>query len=126
MAKQRKAWTLSPAKNPKSLPDSLPDSLKADVEAKANNLIEKRLEPQVRRAAPKRAAVQLRHRHRSQVVQELLLLLRNLRLSWTERPVAHVRVEIRQNGTHRQCQVCPRFHASQRRVGWDFRRPHRG
>ena len=45
MAKQRKAWTLSPAKNPKSLPDSLPDSLKADVEAKANNLIENVLNP---------------------------------------------------------------------------------
>jgi hypothetical protein len=42
MAKQRKAWMISPGENPKS---SLPDSLKAELEAKAADLIEKVLKP---------------------------------------------------------------------------------
>ena len=41
MAKQRKAWMIRPAKNPKSMPDSL----KAEVEAKAKELIENVLKP---------------------------------------------------------------------------------
>ena len=41
MAKQRKAWMMSRANNPKSLPDSL----KAEVEAKARDLIENVLKP---------------------------------------------------------------------------------
>ena len=41
MGKQRKAWMIRPAKNPKSMPDSL----KAEVEAKAKELIENVLKP---------------------------------------------------------------------------------
>jgi len=41
MAKQRKAWMIRPAKNPKSIPDPL----KKDVEAKARDLIENVLKP---------------------------------------------------------------------------------
>ena len=43
MAKRRKAWMITPAKQPKS---PLPDSLKAEVEAKATALIENVLKPQ--------------------------------------------------------------------------------
>ena len=42
MAKQRKAWMISPGKKPKS---SVPDSLKAELEGKATDLIEKVLKP---------------------------------------------------------------------------------
>ena len=42
MAKQRKAWMISPGKKPKS---SVPDSLKAELEGKATYLIEKVLKP---------------------------------------------------------------------------------
>ena len=45
MANKQKGWAFSPAKNPKSSADSLPDLLKADVEAKANSLIESVLKP---------------------------------------------------------------------------------
>jgi len=42
MAKQRKAWMITPEKKPKS---SLPDSLKTELEAKANDLIVNVLKP---------------------------------------------------------------------------------
>ena len=45
MANKQKNWAFSPVKNPKSSADSLPDLLKADVEAKANSLIESVLKP---------------------------------------------------------------------------------
>lgn len=42
MAKQRKAWMISPGKSPKL---SVPDSTKAELEAKATDLIENVLKP---------------------------------------------------------------------------------
>jgi hypothetical protein len=42
MAKQRKAWMISPGKSPKP---SVPDSIKAELEAKAADLIETVLKP---------------------------------------------------------------------------------
>lgn len=42
MAKKRKAWMISPGKSPKP---SVPDSVKAELEAKANELIENVLKP---------------------------------------------------------------------------------
>lgn len=42
MAKQRKAWMISPGKSPKP---SVPDSIKAELEAKATDLIENFLKP---------------------------------------------------------------------------------
>src|SRR3954466_11596871 len=50
MAKPRKAWKISPAKTPKP---PLPDSLKAEVEAKANALIEHVLKPRYVLPPPK-------------------------------------------------------------------------
>ena len=42
MAKQRKAWMMTPFKSPKS---SVPDSIKTELEAKANKLIDNVLKP---------------------------------------------------------------------------------
>jgi len=42
MPKPRKAWMMSPAKSPKP---SVPDGIKAELEAKANDLIENVLKP---------------------------------------------------------------------------------
>ena len=98
MAAKRKAWMISPGKSPRP---SVPDSIKTEVEAKANDLIENVLKPKHVRAAEKRRAVQLHHRHRGEMVQELLLLLLDLRLPRPECPLAHVRVEVCSDGTPR-------------------------
>ncbi len=42
MAKQKKMWVYSPAKQPKS---KVPDSLKVDVKTKADKLVESVLKP---------------------------------------------------------------------------------
>src|ERR1700694_3374891 len=50
MAKQRKAWTFSPGKKPKS---ALPGTLKNEVDAKARELIETVLKPKHVQPPPK-------------------------------------------------------------------------
>src|ERR1022692_2773400 len=58
-----------------------------------------RIEAQARSAAAKREAGQLHHRHRGEVVQELLLRFHDLRLPRSERSLAHVRVDVCPDGT---------------------------
>src|SRR6266446_8296795 len=50
MAKQRKAWMISPGKSPKP---SVPDLIKVELEAKANDLIEDVLKPKHVQPPPK-------------------------------------------------------------------------
>ena len=97
MAKPREPWNIRPAKKRASVTASL----KAEVETKAKELIENVLKPKHVLPPPEEGAVQLHHRHRGEVVQELLLLLLDLRLPRSERPLAHVRVEVCSDGTSR-------------------------
>src|ERR1035438_9122542 len=94
MAEPREPWNIRPAKKRAAVTASL----KTEVETKARDLIENVLKPKHVLPPPKEKG-QLHHRHRGEVVQGLLLLLHDLRLPKSERPLAHVRVDVCSNGT---------------------------
>src|SRR5262249_61740249 len=67
-------------------------------------------------AAAQGLALELPHRRWGEVVQELLLLLPDLRLPWPERPLAHLRVEVRPPGVRGRSPLQPGLHAAHRPV----------
>jgi hypothetical protein len=74
----KKQWVYAPAK-PK-----VPDEIKAEVQKKADQLVETFLKPNFIKPPPCRQAVELHRVHPHQMAQELLLLLLKVPLPWSD------------------------------------------
>jgi len=97
MAKQRKAWMISPAKSPKP---SVPDSIKAELGAKAIDLIENVLKP--KHVLPPKQDEQFNYIADISVKwnRNYFYIHCHLRLPRPERPCALIRVEVCTAGIH--------------------------